>query len=237
MACDMYPLPALTNGSYYTESGGMGDLLSTGTVITETTTLYVYAETGTTPNCFAEHEFTVTINDSPTITGELSVCIDETTQLTGSGTPASEGAWTSADEEIATVDETGLVTGISEGTVMITYTDGNGCFATVEVMVITGELCGACVDSRVIEASELAGMHDDVFYASQLIISNGIITVGENIEFRSSETELLQGFEVELGAELAVYNDPCVPVENLTKDQYKGLMQLLDLKKKAEEKK
>ena len=220
-----YSGTGVSEGSFDPSVAGVGEHTITYT--------YIDSETNCTNSC----TFTITVHDSPTITGELSVCIDETTQLTGSGTPASEGAWTSDDEEIATVNETGLVTGVSDGMVMITYTDENGCTATVEVMVIVGELCGACVTTRVVEASELAGMHDNVFYASELIISNGVITVGENIEFRSDETELLQGFEVELGAEFTIFNDPCVPVENLTKDQYRGLMQLLELKKKGQEKK
>jgi hypothetical protein len=39
--------------------------LTVGTNITATQTIYVYAETGTTPNCTNEHAFTVTINDHP----------------------------------------------------------------------------------------------------------------------------------------------------------------------------
>src|SRR5690606_40488400 len=65
-ACDSYILPALTNGAYYLSSGGV-DPIAVGTEITGTTTIYVYAETGTMPNCFAENSFLVTINDTPLV--------------------------------------------------------------------------------------------------------------------------------------------------------------------------
>ena len=60
-ACNSYILPNLNIGKYYTQSGGTGLEILAGTVLTTNQTLYVYAETGTTPNCFNEKSFTVTI--------------------------------------------------------------------------------------------------------------------------------------------------------------------------------
>ncbi|MDX1774338.1 T9SS type B sorting domain-containing protein [Oceanihabitans sediminis] len=76
--CVSYTLPALTDGTYYTETGGAGTVLNAGDVITSTQTIYVYAETGTTPNCSAENSFVVTINPLPTIVvpTPLVVCDD-----------------------------------------------------------------------------------------------------------------------------------------------------------------
>ncbi|PSG87363.1 hypothetical protein C7H52_10795, partial [Aurantibacter aestuarii] len=66
-ACDSYVLPALSAGNtYYTGSGGTGTVIASGTSITTTQTIYVYAETGTTPNCTDENSFVVTINATPT---------------------------------------------------------------------------------------------------------------------------------------------------------------------------
>src|SRR5690606_5250151 len=66
-ACDSYTLPALTTGNYYTGTGGTGTMLAAGDAITSTQTLYIYAETGTTPNCFDENSFVVTINTTPIV--------------------------------------------------------------------------------------------------------------------------------------------------------------------------
>ncbi|MFT3795521.1 choice-of-anchor L domain-containing protein [Flavobacterium sp.] len=61
-ACNSYTLPALPVGqSYYTGTNKTGTQLFENDVITATQTLYVYAETGTTPNCAAERSFVVTI--------------------------------------------------------------------------------------------------------------------------------------------------------------------------------
>ncbi len=40
-ACDYYVLTALTNGDYYTATGGTGTALNAGDTITSTQTIYV----------------------------------------------------------------------------------------------------------------------------------------------------------------------------------------------------
>jgi hypothetical protein len=71
--------------------------------------------------------FTITVNPnlSPEITGENAVCVGETIQLNAS----VGGTWTSSNESIATVNQTGEVQGISSGQVTITYElyDNYGC--------------------------------------------------------------------------------------------------------------
>ena len=64
--CDSYTLPALTNGAYFTATGGGGTAFSSGDIITASTTLYIYAESGTIPNCPAEKSFDITIVNSTT---------------------------------------------------------------------------------------------------------------------------------------------------------------------------
>ncbi|WP_264510691.1 T9SS type B sorting domain-containing protein [Flavobacterium sp. N1719] len=64
-ACDSYTLPALTLGDYYTAPNKGGTLLHAGDVLTTNQTLYVYSETGTTPNCFDEKSFSISIYNVP----------------------------------------------------------------------------------------------------------------------------------------------------------------------------
>jgi parallel beta-helix repeat protein len=207
-ACDSYTLPALGVGNYFTGSGGTGTMLMAGDMITSTQTIYVYAESGTMPNCTDENSFMVTIHDSPMITGDLEVCVGNTLQLSGSGNPAAMDPWMSSDENIATVDADGLVTGVSTGMVMITYTDENGCTATVEVDV--NESC-PCEDFINLTAMFLAGMHEDMFHAGIKLTSDGVITNGEDISFKAGqEVELMPEFEVELGAILTVDIMDCI---------------------------
>jgi hypothetical protein len=65
----------------------------------------------------------ISINPTPTITGTLSACAGATTTLTGSGTAATTTPWVSATPAVATVSATGVVTGVSAGTSIITYTN------------------------------------------------------------------------------------------------------------------
>ncbi|AXG74069.1 T9SS C-terminal target domain-containing protein [Flavobacterium arcticum] len=77
--CDMYVLQSLDAGNnYYTASGGTGTMLAVGDIITTTQEIYIYTESGTTPNCTDESSFTITIIDSPVVTspGNQTVCID-----------------------------------------------------------------------------------------------------------------------------------------------------------------
>ncbi|MCW5920773.1 MAG: hypothetical protein KIS77_00370 [Saprospiraceae bacterium] len=71
-ACDSYTLPTITgsnlvNPKYYDDSQANGGQEIVAP-ITATTTVWIYDETGTAPNCFDEESFTVTINLTPSIT-------------------------------------------------------------------------------------------------------------------------------------------------------------------------
>ena len=106
---------------------------------TVTTTYTVLVTDGN--SCSNTGSVTVNVNPTPTISpaGPTSICEDnidnQTIQLTGSGTPHSTTPWTSSDPTIATVDNTGLVTGVMAGTVDITYTNSNGCSVVRTVTV------------------------------------------------------------------------------------------------------
>ena len=70
-ACDAYELPTIAVGDYYTAPGGpngTGTLLAPATSITTNTTLWIYAQTNTTPNCSAETSFEIIITPTPTVT-------------------------------------------------------------------------------------------------------------------------------------------------------------------------
>ncbi|MBE1613517.1 T9SS type B sorting domain-containing protein [Flavobacterium sp. SaA2.13] len=74
---------------------------------------------------------TITIDNPPApapnpgvITGNSTICEGETTQLAN---VVLDGVWSSSNENIATVDETGFVTSLLAGTVTISYTVGTEC--------------------------------------------------------------------------------------------------------------
>lgn len=107
-------------------------------------TLPAGATTGTisvtTPAGTGTSAASFTINPSPTvaaITGTLIVCPGATTTLSDA---TAGGTWSSADNAIATVNSSGVVTGITPGNVVISYTvTSGGCSAaaTATVNVLT----------------------------------------------------------------------------------------------------
>ena len=80
-ACDSYILPSLTVGNYFSSANGVGPIAA-GTTITSTQTIYVYAETGTVPNCSDENSFLVTIA-SFTAGEEMQSACDSYTWIDG----------------------------------------------------------------------------------------------------------------------------------------------------------
>ena len=104
--------------------------LVTGISVGTTTVTYTNSN-----GCSVTQIITISALPVATITGDFSLCENNTTQLTGSGTAATTLPWTSSDTSIATVSSTGLVTGINTGNTSITYTDNNGANATVTITV------------------------------------------------------------------------------------------------------
>ncbi|KGO91488.1 choice-of-anchor L domain-containing protein, partial [Flavobacterium subsaxonicum] len=67
-ACNSYILPEIEVGSYYTAANGQGQLLEDGSPITETQTVYIFAQEGEAPyTCTDEASFVVTIYNTPVI--------------------------------------------------------------------------------------------------------------------------------------------------------------------------
>src|ERR1035437_4146033 len=132
-----WPAPVVTGGMTGGAAGtAAANISGTLTNPTNTAQTATYTITPTSGGCTgATFTVTVTVNPQPTITGNLNVCLGSTTQLTGSGTAAASTPWVSATPGVATVSPTGLVTSVSAGTSVITYTNNNGCSITATVMV------------------------------------------------------------------------------------------------------
>lgn len=66
--CDNYTLEPLTNGNYFTELGGVRTPLFAGDILDESQIIYIFNETGGTPNCTNESSFKLTIINPDEIT-------------------------------------------------------------------------------------------------------------------------------------------------------------------------
>ncbi len=116
--------------------------------------------------CYATAD--VTVNSLPivaAITGVTNECVGSSSLLADATTG---GIWSSTDTSIATIDASGMVTGMSAGIVTISYTvtDGFGCVGaattadtvnTIPVVpAITGEM-SVCVNATVTLSDDMAG--------------------------------------------------------------------------------
>jgi hypothetical protein len=74
----------------------------------------------------------MTVNAVPPITGNTSVCVGYTTALSN----ATAGCnWTSSNTAVATINSSGVVTSVSTGSTIISYSCSSGCAAVQTVFV------------------------------------------------------------------------------------------------------
>ena len=109
-----------SSGTWNSASTGVATINSSGVVsgVTAGTSLITYTYTNVN-NCTSSVNTTVTVDALPVVTSASSVCIGSTIQLT----PNSGGTWTSSDNTIATIDNSGLVNGVAVGSVTFTFTN------------------------------------------------------------------------------------------------------------------
>ena len=90
----------------------------------------------------------ITVNGLPSagsITGTPVVCAGHTTLLANA---VSGGTWSSSNGSIATVDAGGVISGISSGTVIISYSVANSCSTASATKVVTVSAC--CLSDYII---------------------------------------------------------------------------------------
>ena len=183
-------LASTTPGGVWTSgSTGIATVNSSGLVtgVAQGTSVITYTVTNGN-GCVASQTATVTINPLPVvnaITGTLSACIGNTTQL-ASTTPG--GVWTSSSTGIATVNSSGLVTGVAQGTSVITYTvtNGNGCVATQTAIItinplpvvtaITGTLNACIGQSTQLSSTPAGGVWTSSSTGIATVNSSGLVT-------------------------------------------------------------
>ncbi|KPM30346.1 Hypothetical protein I595_3507 [Croceitalea dokdonensis DOKDO 023] len=124
--CDNYVLPALSTGnSYYTGPLGTGTQLNAGETVTATQTIYIFAESGSTPNCIDENAFVVTVNETPDITILSRTCAPDLATYEVVISPVT-GTLTAS---IGTVLGNDRIVGIPAGINVSITADNGGCSA------------------------------------------------------------------------------------------------------------
>ena len=94
---------------------------TTGAVVTASPTITTtYSVTATNPStgCTKTETITINVNEVPQITGPTELCMPNTITLENG---VAHGVWSSSNVDVATVTDTGIVSGVSSGTVTISY--------------------------------------------------------------------------------------------------------------------
>jgi len=123
-----------------------------------------YSPMANATTCFVEAQYVVSINEDPTLqlNGPSNICQGQETYVSSS----EAGSWTSSDEAIATVSNTGVVIGVSEGSVTIGFETLDGCTADLgtSITVIGEAIVGLdgpaelCVDDVTTLTSDKPGI-------------------------------------------------------------------------------
>lgn len=127
-------LSDFVGGGAWTGTNASGSIDASGVVYGLTPGTMVVTYTMPATGCFKN--YTVTINNTPTpIGGVLTVCTGATTFLTDATNPPL--SWSSNTTSVATITNSGALTGHLAGNTTITYTLNNGCYATAIATVST----------------------------------------------------------------------------------------------------
>jgi uncharacterized repeat protein (TIGR03803 family) len=139
--------------------------------------------TATTPTVI------MTVNPLPVvsaITGNTSVCAGQMTTLTDA---TAGGVWSSDNTSVASIDASGIVTGVASGTATISYlvTSGSGCATTVSTIVtvnplpvvsaITGNTSVCAGQMTTLTDATAGGVWSSANNSVASVSSSGVVTI------------------------------------------------------------
>ncbi|MDB4303497.1 Ig-like domain-containing protein, partial [Desulfosarcina sp.] len=172
------------DGGTFVKTSGAGNLeiASNGEIDVVNSDPGSYVVTYTTPNvgpCSTDSETaSITINASPTISGEADVCVGSTINLL----PSTGGSWSSSNDSFATINNSGLVTGIAAGSVTFTFiTNGTSCAAisssvTVNPLPIISGVEPVCVGNTINLLPSTGGTWTSSNNSFATISDSGLVT-------------------------------------------------------------
>jgi uncharacterized protein YjdB len=122
-----------TGGTWTSSNTSVAIVNNSGIVtgIAPGSAVFYFTETASGCTSLATASIIVTALPTIALAGPSQICQGSTTNVT----PSSGGTWVSSNPAIATVNNAGLVTGISNGTVFLTFTDANGCSASGNIAI------------------------------------------------------------------------------------------------------
>jgi uncharacterized protein YjdB len=171
-------LSPVTGGTWVSSDPGVATVDNTGLVtgISAGAVTFTFTETATG---LSNTTPTVTINDIPAVSlPSDNLCVDALMTLS----PSVGGLWESSDVTVATVDNTGLVTGVAAGTVSFTFTEtASGCsnttaLLTVNALPVVSSATGVCVGGTITLSPTTGGTWISSNTSIATITNAGVVT-------------------------------------------------------------
>jgi len=124
-----------SGGTWASNNPSIATITNAGLVtgINQGTTTFSFTSTAT--GCVSTFSSPITVNFPPnvSIAGVNEICIGHTTNLF----PTSGGTWSSSNDAVATITNSGLVIGVTQGTATFTFTPSNGTCVSLPSQPVT----------------------------------------------------------------------------------------------------
>ena len=164
-----------TGGTWSSSNSAIASVTNAGVVTGVSAGSVTLTFTNTTTGCSSSGSFTVTA--PPTLGGSSVVCVGQTANVT----PGTGGTWSSSNNAIATITNAGLVTGVSAGTVTLTFTNtSTGCSNTRSFTVNGGTTLGGssstCVGTSALVTPNVGGTWTSSNPAVATVTNGGVVT-------------------------------------------------------------
>ncbi len=119
-------LSPTTGGTWVSNNPTIASVTNAGVVtgLDQGTATFTFTNSSTGCVSNATTSITVDNNQGSTISGSNTVCVGSTTTLTVSGNQG--GTWASSNTSIATINASGVITGVSSGNAIMTYSTSSG---------------------------------------------------------------------------------------------------------------
>ena len=188
VACDSVQLPAITGTltgaeGYYSASGGTGTTYLVGDWITVSMTMFAYDSTTSSPTCFDEESFTITINVTPTLT------VQDTTTCSPNTVSLIDFTYWSTDIGVITYFESDGITVIGDPTAVgagtyILSANNLGCITTAPVVVTVNTTPTLTVQDTTTCSPNTIDLTDATYWSTDIgtityFESDGITVVGD----------------------------------------------------------
>ncbi|MDF1694810.1 MAG: Ig-like domain-containing protein [Saprospiraceae bacterium] len=205
-------------GYWYSTDVAVATITSDGTItgISPGSVQFMYTNDFT--GCTSQSSENLIVED-PTeieITGPSSICIGSTTTLS----PATGGVWSSSDDNIAMITNSGLVTGLAPGSVTFTFDSALGCTSnpSTEITIEPDpyveylESNSVCIGSTTTISPSTGGVWESSNPSIATIDNNGLITGISVGSVNFTFVDNLTGCSATPDALFTVYENPSVSI-------------------------